>query len=62
MIDHDRAREARIKELTKLLNEAMAAKDMEEALRLQGEWKAALLARSPTQIERMEQERRARHA
>lgn len=62
VMTNDEAREARIQELTRRLKQAMADKDRDESHRLQAEWKAALLARSPAQIARMEQERRDRHA
>lgn len=52
---YDEARESRIQALTDLLKRAVEAKHWEEARRLQAEWKAATLARSAAQIERMEQ-------
>jgi hypothetical protein len=59
---NDQARESRIQELSSLMKLAMAEKNWDEAYRLQAEWRAALRARSSAQIERMEQDRRNRHA
>lgn len=59
---YDEAREARILALTELLKRAIAAGSRDEAYRLQAEWKAAILARSPEQIARMERAQGAPHA
>lgn len=59
---YDEAREVRIRALTELLKKAIAAGSRDEAYRLQAEWKAAILARSPEQIARMERAQGAPHA
>jgi len=51
----DRLREARIRALRRLLNREYAAGNKDEARRLLQEFNAAILARSPEQVERMEQ-------
>jgi len=51
----DQRREARIRSLRRLLNREYAAGNKDEARRLLQEFNAAILARSPEQVERMEQ-------
>jgi len=51
----DRLREARIQALKRLLNHEYATGNRDEARRLWQEFNAAILARSPEQVERMEQ-------
>jgi len=50
----DQRREARIRALRRLLNREYAAGNKDEARRLLQEFNAAILARSPEQVERME--------
>jgi len=50
----DQRREARIQALRRLLNREYATGNRDEARRLWQEFNAAILARSPAQIERME--------
>jgi len=51
----DQRREARIQALRRLLNREYATGNRDEARRLLQEFNAAILARSPEQVERMEQ-------
>jgi hypothetical protein len=53
----DAQREQRIRDLSRALNLARIAGNRDEARRIQAELKAAHFARSPLQIERLEQER-----
>jgi len=59
---YDNAREARIRALTELLKQAISAGNRDEAYRIQAEWRAAISARSPAQIARMEREQGVPHA
>ncbi len=59
---YDEAREARIQSLSTLIRTAFSAGDRDEARRLYEEFRAAVLARSPEQVGRMEQGREAPQA
>jgi len=54
---YDALREQRIHALKRLLDAAITARHRDEAYRLHAEFRAALDARSPEQVERMERAR-----